>query len=578
MGGQRAVGKPGRRKEPTAAISLHDEGIGAIEGVRPHGVDRSLVVRGLSNREVRHVIANPLSFVSIPPHILLALRPRSAIRLRRSAVVEQAAVCRPHPAPLRSNLILLRTRNLAGGLINTILKHASVDPAATRGAAIIFHLHEGRQKLALLRALKVIAVDFLEDVLRIRLAFLGFHVIPGDLLQRQITGISGIAQTLLNLLAQLVEEPQVTLGVTWRRCRLETPLQHSLGLGEGTGLFHVGCRRHQENLGTDIFGLELAVFNLRRILPERGSLNLLEIAHNQPFKRCQATALHAAIRLRHCRILAEDKIAFHLLIQHCHERFIGRMRTRNTRHEVITPPVFLGRCIAPVGLHQRDRIVLSDLPEAFLRLIADAIYILRPALLVDAWHRQIPRQGVEQGRNISRTLNRRVSTQRHNARAWSAHITGQQLQNCRGTNELRTQSVLSKAQSISKARGAIRRGILCNRLRKVVEVLLRNTAGLLHYLRRIACVMALENLENRIGMLQRFIAFHIPRRTLGLLHVLPRIRDVFSGLWVIAREQTISILGVLVVLRDNHRRIGIRHHIVMEVQLIFQQIINHCTQ
>ena len=153
VGGQWAVGKPGRCKEPTAAICLHNEGIGAIEGVRAHGVDRSLVVRGLGSREVRHVIANPLTLVSVPPHILLALGPRRAVRLRRGTVVEQAAVGRPYPTPLGSYLVLLRPRYLARGLINAVLKHAGIDPATARGAAVILHLHEGRQKLALLRAL-----------------------------------------------------------------------------------------------------------------------------------------------------------------------------------------------------------------------------------------------------------------------------------------------------------------------------------------------------------------------------------------------------------------------------------------
>ena len=90
--------------------------------------------------------------------------------------------------------------------------------------------------------------------------------------------------------------------------------------------------------------------------------------------------------------------------------------------------------------------------------------------------------------------------------------------------------------------------------------------------------MPLENLEDGIRMLQRFIAFYIPRRTLRLLHVLPRIRDVLSSFRIIAGEQTIQVLGVLIVLRDDHRCIGIRHHIVMEIQLIFQQVINNRTQ
>ena len=242
-------------------------------------------------------------------------------------------------------------------------------------------------------------------------------------------------------------------------------MQHALRLGKGSRLFHVGGRRHQEDLGADVFGLKLAVFNLRRILPERGGLNLLEIAYDQPLQRRQATALHTAVGLCHGRVLAKDKVAFHLLIQHGHERFIGRMRTRNARHEVIAPAVVLGCRIAPVGLHQRNRVVLTDLPKALLRLITDSINELWPALLTDARHGQIPRQRVEQRRDIGRALNRGVTAQRHNARTWAPHIAGKQLQDGGGTNELRTQSVLGKAQGVGKAGGAIRRGIPRDRLR-----------------------------------------------------------------------------------------------------------------
>ena len=242
-------------------------------------------------------------------------------------------------------------------------------------------------------------------------------------------------------------------------------MQHALRLGKGSRLFHVGGRRHQEDLGADVLGLKLAVFNLRRILPEGGGLNLLEIAYDQPLQRRQATALHTAIGLRDGRVLAKDKVAFHLLIQHGHERFIGRMRTRNARHEVISPSVVLGCRIAPVGLHQRDRVVLTDLPKALLRLITDSINELWPALLIDARHGQIPRQRVEQRRDIGRALNRGVTAQRHNARTWATHIAGEQLQDGRGTDELRTQGVLGEAQGIGKAGSALRRRVLRDRLR-----------------------------------------------------------------------------------------------------------------
>src|SRR5699024_9159429 len=153
--------------------------------------------------------------------------------------------------------------------------------------------------------------------------------------------------------------------------------------------------------------------------------------------------------------------------------------------------------------------------------------------------RQVAWQIIKQRRDICRALNGRVSTQRHDTGARTAHIAYQQLQNCSGANELRAQGVLGKAQSISKDRRALRIGVLRNRLRQVVEVFLRDTAGLFHNFWRVARVVTLENLEDRIRVLQSLITLDIPPRTFGLLHVLPRVRDVLTGFWVVARKEAV---------------------------------------
>src|SRR5699024_4700795 len=108
-----------------------------------------------------------------------------------------------------------------------------------------------------------------------------------------------------------------------------------------------------------------------------------------------------------------------------------------------------------------------------------------------------------------------------------------------GANELCTQRMLRKAQSVSKHRGALRIGIIGNRLCQIVEVFLRNTAGLFHNFWGVTRVVTFENLEDRIRVLQRLITLNVPRRALRLLHVLPRVSDVLAGLWVIARKQSV---------------------------------------
>ena len=335
------------------------------------------------------------------------------------------------------------------------------------------------------------------------------------------------------------------------------------------------CRRHEEDLGGNLLGLELAVLDFRRILPETCRFNLLEIADNQPLQRGQSAALHAAVGLRHRRVLAKDKVAFHLLAQHGQQGLIRRVRTGQARHEVKTPVIFLGCGVAPVGLHERDRVVLTQLPETLLVFLPEGIQVIFPGLLIRVRHGQVARQRVKEGRNIGRSLNRGVPAQSHDPRARSSHVAHEQLQDRRGTDELCAQGVLCKAQRVGEARGALRGGVLRNRVRQVVEVLRRNATGLFHHLRGVARVVALENLEDRIRILQRHVLLHVPRGALRLSHVLPRVRDVLAFLRVVPGEQALQILGVLEIRRDDRRRVRVIHHVIVEIQVIIQHVLDN---
>src|SRR5699024_12832025 len=65
-------------------------------------------------------------------------------------------------------------------LVDVVLEHAAVDPAAARRRAIRLHLCKARQQLPLLRAIQIVAVDFAQYVFGIWLAVFGFLVVPVD--------------------------------------------------------------------------------------------------------------------------------------------------------------------------------------------------------------------------------------------------------------------------------------------------------------------------------------------------------------------------------------------------------------
>src|SRR5699024_11461138 len=101
-------------------------------------------------------------------------------------------------------------------------------------------------------------------------------------------------------------------------------------------------------------------------------------------------------------------------------------------------------------------VVFTQTPKTLLVFLGYRIQESVPVAVVGVWHRQVARQVIKQRRDISRALNGSMSTQRHDAGAWAAHVAHQQLQDGRGANELRAQGVLRKAQSISKDCSALR--------------------------------------------------------------------------------------------------------------------------
>src|SRR5216683_1721651 len=149
----------------------------ALPRTLPRGVETDRVriglrVRRLVQRKVRDVVAGPLG--PVPPHPLLALAPRSALHVRGRAIVEEAPVGRPRPAPLELRAgDAGRIGLLARGKVPVLRgEHAAVDPGGAGGRAVVLEVAEAGE--VPIRLVGVVAVDVLEDLERIGLAPLPF--------------------------------------------------------------------------------------------------------------------------------------------------------------------------------------------------------------------------------------------------------------------------------------------------------------------------------------------------------------------------------------------------------------------
>src|SRR5437868_2484188 len=100
MRGQWAIFQAARNIEPCHTIRMQREGPGSAQC----GDSLSIAeIAGIGGRDgffkVGNVESAPVFLLFVPPDKLLAVAPRLAIRTRRSAVVDDAAIIRPGKAP-----------------------------------------------------------------------------------------------------------------------------------------------------------------------------------------------------------------------------------------------------------------------------------------------------------------------------------------------------------------------------------------------------------------------------------------------------------------------------------------------
>ena len=118
-----------------------------------------------------------------------------------------------------------------------------------------------------------------------------------------------------------MHEPLFGPTISRRIDRLLAPLQEPLCVREGAVVLGVTGRRKKENLGLDLLRLQLFAFDLRRLRPKCGRLDLDQIADDQPFELGKRRTLQARVCAGHGRILAHQEHALHFPVGHVIEVF-----------------------------------------------------------------------------------------------------------------------------------------------------------------------------------------------------------------------------------------------------------------
>ena len=90
---------------------------------------------------------------------------------------------------------------------------------------------------------------------------------------------------------------------------------------------------------------QFAGCDLRAVLPPGGRLDEVQVAHHQPLQVRHAQALHPAVGRADGRVLAEQEVALHLVLEHVHHRLVGAVRSGQPG-QVVVGPVVLGAVAA----------------------------------------------------------------------------------------------------------------------------------------------------------------------------------------------------------------------------------------
>ena len=160
-------------------VAHHGPGEQARRSLRVHDV-RADDARLRRRRDVGHVVACPL--LAVPLDELAVRIPGLAVQVRRSAVVEDAAVDRPGERPLRVDAGVVRIGVVPPRhVVAVLVVAAGIDPAAARGRAVVARAARSSRpacpsstrtlvgSVGSVSVLDDVAVDLLGDLLRVRI-------------------------------------------------------------------------------------------------------------------------------------------------------------------------------------------------------------------------------------------------------------------------------------------------------------------------------------------------------------------------------------------------------------------------
>ena len=598
---QRPVLEAGGDEDHRLAVGLHDERV--VAAMRVHALRVLAEIRPVGGRAVRdevgHVVADPAPLVLVPPDELLALRPGAAVGIGRGPVVEDPAVGRPGEGPAGVIGVLAGPVGLARArdVVAVARVDAAIHPAAAGGGAVVLQCLVARDLLAVRDR---VAVDLAEDRLGIGFALrAALRIKPGERLDTAVATVRAVGVERLQALAEMVDEPEI--GTAVARCVQHgvVPLHQPVGVGDRAVLLAGQGGREEEHLGLDVLRPRLALLDEAALLPEIRRLGHRHVADDQEVELTEALLDQIRVHGADQRVLAEHEPALHQAVRHRERHHLLRHVAGEFGKCPVEELVLGLRVRAVPGLEQAHGVFREVVPPAGRRRLGPHVGRERAVVLERVGLRQVGRQHVVEGRDVGRSLDRRVSAQRQDAAARPAHVAEQHLHDRRGADDLHAGRVVRPADRVADGGRPLRSRIVGERLAEFHERVARRAADALDHLGRVAGIMAFQDLvdgarvfERRVGR-RRAVGHRlvvVRARLLGagaslgdggrngLALVLPGRRVVGLARRVEAREQAAVRLRVDVTVLDDVRDVRERHRVGAEPAILLEEVADDAAE
>ncbi len=275
--------------------------------------------------------------------------------------------------------------------------------------------------------------------------------------------------------------------------------------------------------------------------------------------------------------------------------------------------------IAEPRFQQADHVGVGGGPETLLAGVANGVQVraqLAPVTVAVAvcrlGHGQVPGEEIEEGGDVGGPLDARVAAQCEDAASGAADVAKQELDDGRAADVLDADGVLGPAHRVHPRGGALAAAVGDDCIAHLCEPLRRYPAYRLHHLGRVARVVAAQDLKHAARILEGFVPMHatllqpraaaaelIPvrvpcvgafaalalaggdgglpapcRRFVRHAEVLPAAHVVRARLGIVSREEAVELLAVDEVLVDERRGVGVADHVLAEVPLGAEDVVD----